>query len=51
LITTWTPIADIADHEPTSALRRDLEQLSLLLRAGNFDPWHPYFSPVGCAAH
>jgi NACHT domain len=28
LITTRTPVADIADHEGTSALRRDLEQLS-----------------------
>jgi tetratricopeptide (TPR) repeat protein len=28
LITTRTPIADIADHERTSALRRDLEHLS-----------------------
>jgi hypothetical protein len=28
VITTRTPIADIADHEGTSALRRDLEQLS-----------------------
>jgi serine/threonine protein kinase/predicted ATPase len=28
LITTRLPIADIADHERTSALRRDLEQLS-----------------------
>jgi tRNA A-37 threonylcarbamoyl transferase component Bud32 len=28
LITTRLPIADIADHEHTSALRRDLEQLS-----------------------
>jgi hypothetical protein len=28
LITTRTPIADIADHEHTSALRRDLDQLS-----------------------
>jgi predicted ATPase len=28
VITTRTPIADIADHEQTSALRRDLEQLS-----------------------
>jgi tetratricopeptide (TPR) repeat protein len=28
VITTRTPIADIADHEHTSALRRDLEQLS-----------------------
>jgi hypothetical protein len=28
VITTRTPIADIADHERTSALRRDLEQLS-----------------------
>jgi serine/threonine protein kinase len=28
LITTRTPVADIADHERTSALRRDLEQLS-----------------------
>ena len=27
-ITTRTPVADIADHERTSALRRDLEQLS-----------------------
>ncbi|MBV8278226.1 MAG: protein kinase, partial [Verrucomicrobia bacterium] len=27
VITTRTPIADIADHERTSALRRDLEQL------------------------
>src|SRR5271166_5232369 len=28
VITTRTPIADIADHESTSALRRDLEHLS-----------------------
>ena len=28
IITTRTPVADIADHESTSALRRDLEQLS-----------------------
>jgi hypothetical protein len=28
VITTRTPIADIADHEGSSALRRDLEQLS-----------------------
>jgi hypothetical protein len=28
VITTHTPIADIADHERTSALRRNLEQLS-----------------------
>ncbi|MBV8969701.1 MAG: protein kinase, partial [Verrucomicrobia bacterium] len=28
VITTRTPIADIADHERTSALRRDLEDLS-----------------------
>jgi protein kinase-like protein/NACHT domain-containing protein len=28
IITTRTPVADIADHERTSALRRDLEQLS-----------------------
>src|ERR1700739_3596874 len=28
LITTRIPVADIADHERTSALRRDLEQLS-----------------------
>src|ERR1700726_142406 len=28
VITTRTPIADIADHERTSAVRRDLEQLS-----------------------
>jgi hypothetical protein len=28
VITTRTPIADIADHERTSALRRELEQLS-----------------------
>jgi len=28
LITTRTPVADIADHEHTSALRRDLDQLS-----------------------
>jgi hypothetical protein len=28
LITTRTPIADIADHEHASALRRDLDQLS-----------------------
>jgi predicted ATPase len=28
VITTRTPVADIADHEQTSALRRDLEQLS-----------------------
>jgi predicted ATPase len=28
LITTRTPVADIADHEGTSALRRDLDQLS-----------------------
>jgi serine/threonine protein kinase/tetratricopeptide (TPR) repeat protein/RNA polymerase subunit RPABC4/transcription elongation factor Spt4 len=27
-ITTRTPVADIADHERTSALRRDLDQLS-----------------------
>jgi hypothetical protein len=30
LITTRMPVADIADHEGTSALRRDLEQLSSL---------------------
>ena len=28
IITTRLPVADIADHERTSALRRDLEQLS-----------------------
>jgi serine/threonine protein kinase/tetratricopeptide (TPR) repeat protein len=28
VITTRTPVADIADHEQTSALRRNLEQLS-----------------------
>jgi len=28
VITTRTPVADIAEHERTSALRRDLEQLS-----------------------
>jgi serine/threonine protein kinase/predicted ATPase len=28
LITTRTPVADIADHEGTSVLRRDLEELS-----------------------
>ena len=28
VITTRTPVADIADHESNSALRRDLEQLS-----------------------
>jgi hypothetical protein len=28
VITTRTPVADIADHEGTSALRRELEQLS-----------------------
>jgi hypothetical protein len=28
VITTRMPVADIADHEPTSALRRDLDQLS-----------------------
>ena len=28
VITTRTPIADIADHDRTSALRRDLDQLS-----------------------
>src|SRR6516164_3163363 len=28
IITTRTPVADIVDHERTSALRRDLEQLS-----------------------
>jgi serine/threonine protein kinase len=28
VITTRTPVADIADHEATSALRRDLDQLS-----------------------
>jgi tetratricopeptide (TPR) repeat protein len=28
VVTTRTPVADIADHERTSALRRDLEQLS-----------------------
>jgi hypothetical protein len=28
VITTRTPVVDIADHEGTSALRRDLEQLS-----------------------
>jgi serine/threonine protein kinase/tetratricopeptide (TPR) repeat protein len=28
VITTRTPVADIADHERTSAMRRDLEQLS-----------------------
>jgi len=28
VITTRTPVADIADHERSSALRRDLEQLS-----------------------
>jgi predicted ATPase len=38
VITTRTPVADIADHECTSALRRDLDQLSsdagaVLLRA------------------
>ena len=28
VITTRTPVADIADHEDTSAVRRELEQLS-----------------------
>jgi hypothetical protein len=28
LITTRTPVADIADHERASGLRRDLQQLS-----------------------
>jgi hypothetical protein len=28
VITTRTPVADIVDYERTSALRRDLEQLS-----------------------
>jgi len=28
VVTTRLPVADIADHERTSALRRDLEQLS-----------------------
>ena len=28
VITTRTPVADIADHEGASALRRDLDQLS-----------------------
>ena len=28
VITTRTPVADIADHERSAALRRDLEQLS-----------------------
>jgi hypothetical protein len=28
VITTRTPVADLADHEGTSALRRDLEQIS-----------------------
>ena len=28
VITTRTPVADIADHEGSSALRRDLEHLS-----------------------
>src|SRR5271155_3234169 len=28
IVTTRIPVADIADHERTSALRRDLEQLS-----------------------
>jgi hypothetical protein len=28
VITTRTPVADIADHERTLALRRDLDQLS-----------------------
>jgi hypothetical protein len=28
VITTRLPVPDIADHESTSALRRDLEQLS-----------------------
>src|SRR6202011_4952343 len=28
VVTTRTPVADIADHERTSALRRELEQLS-----------------------
>ena len=28
VITTRTPVADIADHERTSALRRNLEELS-----------------------
>jgi serine/threonine protein kinase len=33
VITTRLPVADIADHERTSALRRDLEQLSRLPNA------------------
>jgi serine/threonine protein kinase len=42
VITTRTPVADIADHERTSALRRDLEQLpsdagAKLLRALGVD--------------
>jgi hypothetical protein len=28
VVTTRIPVADIADHEQTSVLRRDLEQLS-----------------------
>ena len=28
MITTRTPVADIAEHERTSALRRDLERLA-----------------------
>ena len=28
MITTRTPVPDVADHEGTSALRRDLDQLS-----------------------
>jgi hypothetical protein len=28
ITTTRTPVADIADHEGSSALRRDLEQIS-----------------------
>jgi hypothetical protein len=43
VITTRTPVADIADYERTSALRRDLDQLSSdagakLLRALGVNP-------------
>jgi len=44
-----TPLG--AERSGLSGSEKLREQLSLLLRAGNFDPWHPYFSLVGGAAH
>ena len=39
VITTRMPVADISDHERSSALRRDLEQLSSDAGASCFEHW------------